>query len=205
MIMKNIYQLIRQFHDDEDGVLSIELVLMVPLVVWALLTTLVYFDVYRAESLSTRAGLTIADMYSREDKPLEEDFIDGSRELLELLTESDTPPSIRVTVFWFDEDNQKLERAWSKISGDYYLETLDNIKLANLTDRIPRMANNDRAILIETQTTYEPPFSFAMGPFTGDSLSGIGFGTFTVIKPRFTNNYCYDPTPSSPNNGDNEC
>jgi hypothetical protein len=67
------------------------------------------------------------------------------------------------------------------------------------------MSNNDRAILVETNTRYEPPFSFAMGPFTGDSLSNVGFDTFTVIKPRFLNQYCYDPTPSSPNNGDNEC
>lgn len=205
--MRTFVQIIRQFRDDEDGVISVELVFVVPILVWALLSTLVYFDVYRAESISTRAGLTIADAYSREQSFIEYDFVEGSRNLLELLAEAPSAPSLRVSVFWYDEDNNRLQIAWSKVSGTYYTDILDNSDLAlgAYANRIPVMANNDRAILLETLVPYEAPFSYSMGPFTGD-LKDIQFETFTVIKPRFLNStYCYDPTYDISDNGDEEC
>ena len=58
--------LIKRFRDNEDGSAAIELVLVTPIITWALLSTIVYFDAFRAETRSARAGLTIADMFSRE-------------------------------------------------------------------------------------------------------------------------------------------
>lgn len=46
--------LIKRFRDNEDGSAAIELVLVTPIITWALLSTIVYFDAFRAETRSAR-------------------------------------------------------------------------------------------------------------------------------------------------------
>ena len=64
--MRSLLKCLRRMRDDESGSIAVETIMMVPLLAWALLSTLAYFDAYRAESISVKAGLTIADMVSRE-------------------------------------------------------------------------------------------------------------------------------------------
>lgn len=192
----------RRFRHEEDGVISIELLFVVPILVWALLSTFVYFDVYRAEAIATRAGITIADMISREEEPITEDYLEGAQNLLALLTEVDNAPDLRVTVFWYDEDSDLLEQSWSYTDG--YGDTLDSADLNNIEDRIPMMANLDRAILVETRTSYEASFSYSIGPFSDADLSDVEFDTFTVIKPRFLAQFCFDELPTVEDN-DMDC
>ncbi len=188
----------RRFRDDESGAMSIGLVFAVPILVWALLSTYVYFDVFRAELISQKAGMTIADMLSREELPITEDYIDGAAELLTLLTEVDEDPELRVTVFWYDEDNDSYELSWS-FNREYGVN-LDRVDLNNMADRIPLMADEDRLILVETRTDYQQPISYSIGPFSGADLNDVQFETFTVIKPRFVSQFCYDDQPNSATN-----
>ena len=78
---------LRSFWYDETGIASVELMLSVPILVWALLSTHVYFQAFRAEAISTRAGLTIADMYSRR-AGVNAEYVAGSYELFKVLTET---------------------------------------------------------------------------------------------------------------------
>ena len=195
--MKDTLQL-RSFWRDENGVASVELMLSVPILVWALLSTHVYFQAFRAESISTRAGLTIADMYSRRAS-VNEAYVDGSFELFKVLTDSSTTgtPSLRVTSFEFlngknrTPADDRLRMIWSKVEGDVYAEHTDgtlNLKL----DRIPIMDNQQQGLLIETTTTYTAPFSIGIGPFIPTNLDDVEFSTFTVIRPRFTSKVCFE-------------
>ena len=196
---------IRRFRDQEDGVISIELLFAVPILVWALMSTMVYFDAYRAESISNRAALTVADMFSREEAAISPAFLDGTQQVLQLLAEARTLPEFRVTTFSYDETADAFERRWSenRSVGD----NLDNNDLANMRDRFPRMADNDRAILLETWTDYTPPMRVGLWLFRSSDAqtTNIEFKTFTVIKPRYTNNFCFDKTPLVTTNGDEEC
>lgn len=199
MSSKNIIQ---RFRDDEDGVIAIELLLCVPILVWALLSTHVYFEIFRAESISTRAGITIADMISREELPITEEYLENARTLLALLTEVDEEPDLRVSVFWYDEDSDQLEMSWSFNRG--YSGPLTTTIINNYDNLIPMMANLDRAILVETRTQYDSPeYSFwptLAGGGTGQDqgLGMVDFKTFTVIKPRFLTQFCFDDKPSVP-------
>jgi hypothetical protein len=215
--MRFIISHLCRFRRHEDGVISIELIFVVPILVWALMSTMVYFDAYRAESISTRAALSVADMYSREEVAISPAFIDGSQEVLRLLSEAGTDPSIRVTVFRYREaPDDDFVVQWSQ-NRDYG-DNLDDADIANLRDRIPRMGNEDRAILVETQVSYFPPFRIStrvsnekrsdwrnMHWDSAAEARSIQFSTFTVIKPRFTNNFCFDPTPLDEENGDESC
>lgn len=201
--MTRLASYLRRFREDEDGVIAIELLLVVPMLVWALLSTLVYFDAYRTESINSRAGLTLADMISREQVPVDADYIDAMREVLRALTIADANPDIRITVFRYRKIDDTYHVVWSEDRG---LGTaLDKIALDALKNRLPIMADGSRSLLIETRTQYSAPFSIGLGPFTGTNLEDITFDSFTVITPRFLSTICFDPTPGLPSSGDEIC
>lgn len=186
---------LRQFWDDESGVVAVELVLMVPILTWAFLSTYVYFDVFRVESNANRAALTVADMFSREEAPIDDNYLDGAHNLLRELTFEETNPDYRLTVYTYRETQDDYRVIWSKFRG--YLDDLKHNDLENMRNRLPVMANGDRAILLETRVEYDAPFRIGLGPFTGTDLDDVTFTTFTVIRPRAPT-LCWDmPDPQA--------
>lgn len=196
---------LRRFMDDEDGVVAVELLLVIPMLVWALLSTLVYFDAYQNEAISTRAGLTLADAISRERNAVDQTYVTNMRNLLRVLTRVDPDPAIRVTVYRYRETNDRYDVVWSVDENGDMGGVLTSVDLQNMRNRLPIMADGDRAILVETRTAYSAPFSVGMGPFFGAGLQNVEFNSLTVITPRFMETICFDPTPILPANGDEMC
>jgi hypothetical protein len=179
---------LKTFRDDESGVIAIELLLVVPILVWALLSTLVYFDAFKTESISTRMSMTIADMYSRETE-VDNTFVNGSYSLLEALTPSANAPDLRVTAYTFDDSDGKYYLIWSSTKGSYYTNHT-NATLRAEVDRLPILSDGDNSLLVETHTEYSAPFSIGIGPFLETDLDDLSFDTFTAIRPR-DGNVCF--------------
>jgi Flp pilus assembly protein TadG len=192
----NIRDFLRRFNDDEHGTIAIELVLVTPVLMWVLLSTFVYFDVYRTESNSHRAALTIADMFSREQTAITGTYLAGTRQLLRTLTFSEANPDFRVTVYRFDDPDGDFigdyRRVWSRNRGLGPNLTNNDLLTLKQAERLPILAHGDRAILVETRTEYSPPFTFGLGPFAGTDLDDVTFQTFNVIRPRFNPSLCWD-------------
>lgn len=201
--MKKISRFTKAFQNDDDGSASIELVLVTPIIAWALLSTLVYFDAFRADTRSERAGLTIADMFSREQTPVNEAYIDGAQALLRTLVESDPNPQIRVTSYTYDQPSDTYLVRWSRHRG--MTANLTNADLALMRDRLPMLANGATSLLVETSAEYRAPFALGIAPFANTTLDPVDFTTFTVISPRFAPSICFDPTPANTTNGDELC
>jgi hypothetical protein len=190
--MKNFSALLKDFNDDETGVIAIELVLVVPILVWCLLSTFVYFDVFRVESNSTRAALTVADMFSREETPITNNYLNGARDLLRTLTFEEDEPDYRITVYRYQSSNDRYYRVWSRNRG-WPDGSMSGAEVSALGDanRLPIMANGDQAVLLETRTEYDAPFTIGLGPFTTTDLDDVTFTTFNIIRPR-NNKLCFE-------------
>lgn len=181
--MISLARYLQKFRNDENGSVAIELVLVTPIIAWALLSTLVYFDAYRVEADTNRASLVIAEMFSREETNISPAYLNGARNVLRALTYEEAAPDYRITVYRRTNDGRYLS-VWSRPRG--YDRRLDNADLAQLADKdlLPKMNTIDRNILIETRVEYDAPFSIGLGPFTGTDLNDLTFETFTVIRPR---------------------
>ena len=204
--MTRMKDLIHGFWRDEDGTAAIELVLVTPIITWVLLSTLVYFDAFRAETRSARAGLTIADMFSREvNTPAAVDaaYIDAAQALLATLVESDTDPGLRVTSYSWDAAANRYVVRWSESRG--IGQALSTADLALMTGRLPLLADGATSVLVETNAIYRAPFGLGISPFTNGNLGPVEMTTFTVISPRFMPAVCFDPTPEDASNGDEIC
>ena len=172
---------------DESGSIAVETLMMVPLMAWAMLSTLAYFDAYRSEGISTKASLTIADMFSRETNFVTSEYVTNARNLLRTLTLNDNWPDLRVTVVRWDEANQLLRRVWTQERGPR--QGLTATEVAELVDDIPVLSDGERLILVETWTDYTPLYSVGLSPFTME--------TFTFISPRFVSQLCFKHSEST--------
>ncbi|MCK0097645.1 hypothetical protein MWU60_18880 [Yoonia sp. F2084L] len=182
----------RRFRDEEDGSMAIELVLVTPIIVWVVLSTYVYFDIFRVESNANRASLVVAEMLSREETPITKTYMDSALEVLEVLTYEEVAPDLRVTVYEYSSDDTSYRVVWSDVRPVDGLDELKNTDLLKIKDRLPKMNTIDHAILVETFVDYNAPFSVGLGPMPGTNLDSIKFDTFTVIRPRI-GRLCFDP------------
>ena len=195
--MKKLLTHIRAFHDDEQGSMSIELLLVVPILVWVFLSTFVYFDVFRVETNSIRATIAIAEMFSREDT-VDPVFMRNSRRVLRELTYEENNPDVRVTVYEYDPSitnaNRRFRVVWSEGRG-FGPRSTESLRSLARDGRLPVMEAVDHAIYIETRTQYDAPFNIGLGPFTVTNLEDRVFRQDLVVRPR-GGRLCWDPDTS---------
>lgn len=181
---------IARFHRDEEASLSVEAVLVLPILLWAFLATYTFFDVYRAKNLSLKANYAISDLLSRETNILDMDYLLGTEKVFKYLTQSDSTSWMRVTVVYCDancaDPARDLKRDWSRATDG--LPTFsDTDVMAHLEPIIPWIASGERVIIVETGVHYQPPFS--------QNLTGIGerdFVDIVMTRPRFAPQLCWD-------------
>jgi hypothetical protein len=168
---------LRRFAGETGGNVSIEAVIFLPLILATLAATFSLFDAFRYKSLNVKAAYTISDAISRQTDPLDDAYLDGMVGLLEFLTRSEGPYSLRVTQVRYDADTQQYVSEWSRTRGTF--DGLTDQHLMDLHNRLPEMLHNERVIVVETGTTYEPPFDVA-GLLQQDLFYNYGF-----TRPRF--------------------
>ncbi len=186
-LLKTFISKIRRFRRDETASIAVETVLMVPLMAWAMLATLTFFDAYRNEGISHKAGLTIADMISREADTIDDAYIDGAQDLLTFLSIDDPNPDLRISVYYWDANQAKYVNVWSEARGTK--GALQNSDFSNMSNQLPAAADGERSILVETWIDYDPPWNVGIGSLT--------MSTQNVISPRFTQQLCFSNTPTN--------
>lgn len=154
--------LLRRFCAETEGNLTVEAILMFPLLAWAYVATFAFFDAFQARSTNLKATFTVADMISRQIETIDADHIDGLLKVFNFLSNAaDDNTWIRVTsvvcVEQCDLDSRVLERDWSYATGAN--DALTEAEVKTYGDRVPVMPLNDRVIMVETFMTYQPVFN----------------------------------------------
>lgn len=176
-MFKTLISKLRSFRRDEDGNVTIETVIWVPLIITVLAATFSLHDAFRYKSLNVKAAYTISDALSRETDPIDNAYLDGMVDLLTYLTRSAGPYSLRVTLVRYKEADGGYIVEWSKTRGAF--ETMSGGELTGFAENLPNMLDNERIIVVETQTDYEPPFEIP-----GLNTAGL-FYNFGFTRPRF--------------------
>lgn len=176
-MMSKIKTKLAGFRDDEDANLTVEAMIMLPVILWAFMAMFIFFDNFRSHSVAQKAAFTIGDMMSRETDYITPEYLDGAKNLLELLSEADAADTaMRVTVIKYNAGNDRYQRVWTQNRGTGF-GNMSNTEVKNLAPKLPIMVHNEQLILVETKTRY-------------DSISDIGLmddevTTFVFTRPRF--------------------
>lgn len=151
----------RKFARDEEGTVSLEAALMIPLSFFVVLSMFTIFDAFRQYAMHQKAAYTISDMVSRETLPLDYSYLTGAHALFDEMTRDPQESTIRVSVVRWDENNSIFKLDWSKTEG--YAVPLANQTVRDWADRLPVMVHNERMIVVETFANYAPPFNTGLG------------------------------------------
>lgn len=141
----------------EDGTIALEATIVMPLLFWTYLSMFSIFDAFRMYSIHQKAGFTIGDAISRETVPIDDAYLDGMLSLYEYLARSPGQTNMRVSSVWYDEDADVFNTDWSQVRGP--IAPLTSADTENWHDRIPVLVDNEHVIILETWSTYDPPFN----------------------------------------------
>lgn len=166
-----------EMRDDTRGSVSLELILVVPLLIWAYLGLFVYFDAYRQQNVNIKAAFTVADLLSREFEEIDQNYIDEMNDVLEWLTYGRQDTDLRVTVVVWDEANTELDMVWTA-RADSTPDLTETEMREQLGPYVPMMPDGDTAIVVETWATYRPLADVGLPADT--QLNNV-----VVISPRF--------------------
>ncbi len=165
-----------RFGRDSGASVSIEFVLIMPILFWAFMASYVFFDGYRQSTINLKAAYTISDLVSRETEAVTPTYVDSMYSLLGLLTRSTSPITLRLTVVRWDAGDNRYYVDWSKARGTGILP-MDNTTVLDVKDKLPFMPDNERVILVETTNTFVPLFNVG--------LTNISLDNFVFTRPRF--------------------
>ncbi|WP_322866547.1 TadE/TadG family type IV pilus assembly protein [Aquicoccus sp. G2-2] len=169
------------FADDSRGSVTIEAVIMLPILIWAYCATFVYFDAYRQTAINEKATYTIADMFSRDTMPVNDAYLDGAYSMLNFLTRSNSDRKLRVSVIRYDADEDEYHLQWSKARGPVG-PIADGSK--NWRAILPTMSDEEILIYVETWTDYDAPFNVGLN----DEVTAVKVFT----RPRFAPQVLFD-------------
>lgn len=168
---------IKSFSRREDGSLSVEAVLILPILAWAIAATLVMWDAFQTLNVTQKATYTIADMISREEVGISEDYLTSLHEIYGFLSESSADNALRVSVVTMVEDETTLEQTLELVCSRGIGGIADYEDISQIEDRIPSLVPGDQLIVVESEQEWSP--AFAVG------LASYRFREVALARPRF--------------------
>lgn len=166
---------LRLFLRDMRGSLTVEAVIMFPMLFWAFTAMLVFFDAYRQSGIHLKAAYTISDMISRETDAINNAYLDGAHGLFKQLSRSSDTARLRVSVIYWDAAAQEYRTDWSHQRGG--AAVLTDADLKTMLDRLPVLPPDERLILVDTWSGYKPPFNVG--------INQKDMHKFIFTRPRF--------------------
>jgi len=201
---------LHRYREDIRGTMSVELVLVLPLLFWAYIAMIVFYDAYRARMEAQAAALHVADLVSRQSQTVTTDYLEGMNDVYDFLTTRNRDTRLRISSLMWVEDRDDPQVAWSY--GTRGLPSLLDLSLASfgggdgdgdddgpapsgfsivenqmpvadLVDRIPQVLPGEALILVEAFTLWRSPIISWMG---FDYLNHMRFTPLAVTRPRFS-------------------
>ena len=166
--------ILSRFARDQSGTVTVEAVLMFPLLAWVLMATLVYFQAFHAQSLNVKVTYTIGDILSREDAPITPEYIDSMYALQSVMTGSIEARRLRITAVTYRSSDRTYRVVWSQGRGGASAHS--DASLAQIAGAsLPVMGDGQVTIVTETWLNHTPRFTGWWGL--------IGPQTFYEIMP----------------------
>lgn len=172
-----------RFRRDGRGSVSIETVIIMPVLIFTLGMTVLLSDMFRSQTISLKAAYTVADTLSRRVDPVDGAYLDGMETLYRLLADASHGVSLRVSSIAFDNVADLYIVIWSyPASGGDPLttETLNK----GMQARLPSLPPGETVILVETGTQWR---SFLPRMFPSRDFVQVVF-----TRPRFTSQLRFD-------------
>ena len=183
------------FLRDEDGLILVEGLIMLPLLIWALVAMFIYWDVFRTINVTQKAAYSVADLLSRQKDTIPLTFANGLQKVVDFLTPGGHPVKMRITSLeCVSPVGLPAEQICNGSKGNYKLlfSFSPGSKVAGLSEtniqnwkgtKIPTLVHGESVFVVETEVDFKAQLPMVLAGF----LVGVQdnkFGDFIVTRPR---------------------
>lgn len=180
---RGLRQRLKRFLRARKGTVAVEAMVAMPVLIFALLMTVLLSDMFKSQTTSLRAAYTVADTLSRRVDPVDGDYIDGTATLYRYLARARHGTWLRVSSIAYDPLNEHHLIVWShNAKGGQPLTTAELNQ--GLHNRLTVLPEGETLILVEAGTQWK---SFAEGWFGNREFVQVA-----VTRPRFTPQLRFD-------------
>ncbi|MCK8483883.1 hypothetical protein MUY21_07530 [Aliiroseovarius sp. S2029] len=189
---------LRKFARVEAASITVESVIILPILLFGLMATYTYFEAYRRQSLALKANYAIADYLSRLNS-FDRTTLEGLDELFEYMSGTREGSWVRVTVVECNQSParcndltpRRLGRGVSKTSLHSGVQNHTRTTMREyLGPYIPKMYKGEKLIVVETVAKYVPPF-----PVRWTGIYPRDLVNVTVTSPREYDGLCWKVQP----------
>ncbi|MCU0800192.1 MAG: hypothetical protein MUD11_00200 [Rhodobacteraceae bacterium] len=181
--MHFLFNRIKAFRREEGGSVLAETVIMLPLLIWALLAMVVYWDAFRTVNRLDKATYALADTLSRQQAAVPLATVDRWDDFVAYMMNNRHTAQVRVTSYRWVPANNRFEVLWSRSPGNLRPQ-LTTTSLQAVAGQLPMMAPAEYGILTETWVAYSPPLSV---PFMNAiQVQNMTMQRFTPTPTRFS-------------------
>lgn len=181
-------QALRDFIFENRATISVETVLVFPMLAWWYIGAYVFFDAYRSYAYSIRAAYTVSDIISRSRDVLPTGFVNGLDGLHDRMVLTSGNPAVRVSGVLFDQrPREEYQLLWTYQTGD--IPEMTQARLDDMAaEWLPLMADQEMVVMLESVVPYTPPYDLGvdLASFwrTADFNPGNWYNV-VVSRPRF--------------------
>lgn len=172
---------LKRFGREEDGILTIEAIMVFPLLIWSIWATYTYFDGYRQSARNLKASYAVADVISREKTTIDETYIDTLYGVLQHMVSDRSEMSMRMTFVTYDLPSDTHDVCWSFVRGDAF-EEWTNGTISAIKGKLPVMPDYGKMIIVETENLYRRPYKLGFG------RNEFPMSNFVFTHPRVFDN-----------------
>jgi hypothetical protein len=156
-----------RFRRAEDGSILAETVIVLPLMIWAAVAMVAYWDVYRTINRVQTASFAILDVVTRQEQVSGTTYIPQLDDVMNYFLDDEQTPRLRLTVICRDTATNQFRVIWSRSPGGA-MSQHNNASLQSIASMIPAMAEEtDRAVIIETEIDYVPTIKLGINEWIG--------------------------------------
>lgn len=157
LTLRSLLARLAVFRDDTRGTMTVEMVVTLPLLIWALVATYEFFEIHRYQSVRDKATYTIADMLSREEIGINDIYIDNAKTLFDQITNDTGVNQIRISVIEFVDDDDEYVTQWSEVRGSgLFTPFAEDEEFPGGAQTLPIMTDGEVVVLVESRSLYRP-------------------------------------------------
>ncbi len=192
---------LKRFYTQERGLITVESIIILPILLIALMATYTYFDVFRKQSLALKANYSVSDYLSRVPT-YDQDAVEGLNSLFQFMSQSKSGNWLRVSVIECKLDAVQCNASprkldynfdYSAVSQGQGVSKLTQAEVfAQYSDFIPKMYNGESLFIVETVAQYRPLMPTILAGIPARELKNT-----VVTGSRETDVLCFE-TPAQP-------
>ena len=177
---------LRRFARAEQGTLTVEFVLIVPILFWGVFAVYTFVDAFRSQTLNLKASYAISDLLSRQEKTVGADMIAGLGRMHQFMVRGRTDTALRVSVLYWSQEDEDHHLVWSCTTSDR-MTAIRQDTLPEILGSVPRLADGESVIVVDTLSPWVPPLNFGLGARVFDAR--------VIASPRFVPQLKWDGEP----------